>query len=832
MVNQITNPPNDNYEFGLDFDYAVWTANTQITLTNVPWNNDYRDVVYFNSTAELNNYIDRQPQLNVNKRSTIAKVSEPIFIDTPFNEASKFNYVRVYNPAVPSAINADTAKYYYYFVTGVTYIAPNTTQITVQLDVWQTYIRQTQFGRCYIERGHAGIANENAFRNYGRDYLTIPEGLDIGSNYMIIDRAIQQMMSEANYAIIVTSTLDLTADAGTTSNPKIVTASGGVAFGMPTGANVYVFATEYDFRTFLYQNRMKPWLLQGIVSAFAVPSMRTLYGPNWLSYTGSKLKIGAYNAPTSRPPMFNRTIGHGPNSFGMFDTKDFRDGKSIRDYLTPRYAHLKKFYTFPYLAIRVSNNAGQQVTIKPEMFTESGEFKFQGSVATGGTRFAITPERYNSQHYKAAEGINYNGVHGDGADYSVSMQNPPTLSIVNDGALLALANSSASRAFTAESAGWSQQKAMRSNEVSYDNATASANASAALAQNSMNADAASTAIGNNLANDMAFMNALTGIGGGAALGAFGGPAGIVAGAAGGAVSGVVGAIGTGRQIEANNAQLANRMASGGAAVDISGNLSNTLRDSNKALSDFAAKGDYENAIAGIQAQMESAQMTPPSMIGQTGGEIFNLVQEMSAFRIEIMMPDYAHIRAVGEYWLRYGYAVGQFSFLPNDLMVMSHFTYWKLKETYIRLANVPEFIKQALRGLMEKGVTVWRNPDDIGFVDPAQNQPLSGFTLDGYEPPVIEPEPIEPPPAAAKRKRKKMLVYSTVDTDPATPGSVWALAGSSPGTSANWIETRDAVRAQAFMNACGVETSVGLDKLEFDDLAAVYRSAVVTEVLP
>jgi hypothetical protein len=60
---------------------------------------------------------------------------------------------------------------------------------------------------------------------------------------------------------------------------------------------------------------------------------------------------------------------------------------------------------------------------------------------------------------------------------------------------------------------------------------------------------------------------------------------------------------------------------------------------------------------------------------------------------------------------------------------MSKFTYWKLSETYISAANMPESFKQTIRGIFEKGVTVWADPTYIGNTDIADNVPLDGIIL-------------------------------------------------------------------------------------------------------
>ena len=845
-MNQINGSPN-NSDFGLNFDYAVWTANTNITLTNVPWNNDYRDVVAFPTTTALNQYIDKSLSQNVNiANSMYAKANEPILIEMPFNQANRFNYVRVYNPAQPLQRGDDQARYFYYFITDVQYAAPNTTRIIVQLDVFQTYIRQVTFGRCYIERGHLGIANKNAFRNYGRDYLSVPEGLDVGDSYQIIRRQRRQVINragkdatangpinnaEVGASILVVSTVDLSADPGTVQNPKLKAARGTWSAGLASGAEMYLFKTETDFVNFMANYSQYPWVTQGIVSITYIPHYKRYYTDDYL---GARLKFGGYKFPQARPTQRVFSI-YIPKTG---DPADFRYDPRITNWIPPRYRHLDKFRTFPYLAIRVASNNGQQVILQPERWNSTdGDMREFAAINPPNARVSIFPRSYDSS-VNSDDFVNNQGQAYVGADldYAVSISNFPTLPLVNNNAVLYMAQNAHSMAFGYQSADWSQQKALRSNEVSYDQATMGIAASAEQTRVNNSADVSNTGISNNLAQDTWALNAVSGIlGGMVGGGSLGGKAGL-AGAAIGGASGVGAAItsgiSTGMQVDAANAHLATRTMTANMSNDIASGLAGRVRDTNKSLSDWAARGDYENAIAGMNAKTRDAQLNPPSLVGQSGGEIFNLVNGTQDFRVEILMPSQSIINAIGEYWLRYGYAIQRFGFIPSSLMVMTKFTYWKMKETYIRAAGMPETFKQAIRGIFEKGVTVWANPDDIGVIDPADNMPLPDITIDGYVPVPIPPDEIEPPVVTPKRKNKKMLVYSTVSTDPSSPGSLWALAGSSPGTDANWIETQDSARASAFMSACQQDDPVGLTELEFAEFRDNYRSPVGTQEIP
>jgi hypothetical protein len=62
------------------------------------------------------------------------------------------------------------------------------------------------------------------------------------------------------------------------------------------------------------------------------------------------------------------------------------------------------------------------------------------------------------------------------------------------------------------------------------------------------------------------------------------------------------------------------------------------------------------------------------------------------------------------------------------MMVMEKFTYWKMSETYIKASTIPEGFKQTIRGIFEKGVTIWASPYDIGVIDIADNVAKRGVT--------------------------------------------------------------------------------------------------------
>jgi hypothetical protein len=250
-----------------------------------------------------------------------------------------------------------------------------------------------------------------------------------------------------------------------------------------------------------------------------------------------------------------------------------------------------------------------------------------------------------------------------------------------------------------------------------------------LARNTQHAGNAQTALGNRTLESQMMLGAVGNVVKGAGMGALGGPAGAAIGGVGGLASGVMSAMSTGIQTGANLDSQNIRNEALNEATRSQIGAGTYMQNSNKQLADWAANGDYENTIAGIQARVQDSRLIQPSTSGQFGGDAMNFNNNTIELSARWKMIDPAHVRSIGDYWLRYGYAVSQFADIPASLMVMTKFTYWKLSETYFYSAVVPEAFKQAIRGIFEKGVTVWANANDIGMLDWADNEPLEGITL-------------------------------------------------------------------------------------------------------
>lgn len=732
LAEGIPGPPNQ-YPAGLDFDYSIWTAGTIVELVNVNWNNDYRDTVKFASKQALKDYITQRATFGIKvDRMTYVKPNEDVTLGMPYNQVNRFNYIRVSNPLTP--IPGDIQKDYYYFILDSEYINPTVTRLRLQLDVWQTYVYDIELLSCYVERSHAGIANENAFINYGRDYLTVPEGIDLGNEYMTVATRNKWIMSLTpvpindrypGHDVLVIAATDLGSDGGTSDDPDLNSADGTTFQATTQGAGIWVFDPQ-QFNSFMNEMKDKPWITQGITSITVIPRINR-YHPDF-NYS-ELVTLGAKGTT-----LYAKTL-----TYNLFE--NWRDSDDYVGYIPDRYRHLLKLKTYPYTAIELTTFGATPIILKPEAWNSAHARLFErASLLPPAQRIEFSPRFYNSRNkfesdledLYPAPITGYEGMKGDDegdyVDLVTQIANFPTMSIVNNGQLNYLASNAHGLAFQRRSADWSETRALSGANGAYNVAAGAMGAAKDLTAIANMVDLGQTANTNqSIAEQFTAQtigNLISSAGGGAVFG----PVGAAAGAASALGRTIGDGMSTGAQMAANDRAASLRNNSRNANVGIENKQAQLQNDTNLNIAKLSAYGDYANIIAGINAKVQDAELIQPSVSGQIGGEAMNMINGGWQVALRFKMIDQARMRIIGEYWLRYGYAIRAFMKPPASLMTMTKFTYWKMTETYIASDNVPEGFKQVLRGIFEKGVTVHANPDEIGRVDMADNEPLEGFS--------------------------------------------------------------------------------------------------------
>lgn len=705
----------------------TWPVGTEVTMMQVPWDANYRDVVIWDNVQQRDDYLDAQALTGTgwrSKRFSYCRPNEPISVPVPYSAAYKYNYVVVQNPMQPVDGEEQPLKLCY-FILSTDYVAPGTTQLTLQLDVIQTYQFGVCLGNMFVERGHMGVSNavfKNGVQNlqgqYLRKYLNVPEGLDIGDSYVMANHE-WYPLTDADTAdigkIIIISSADLAADPGTTDNPNLNVADGQNADGIPSGCNVYSM-TLSTFKAVLNAMKEKSWVAQCIQSVSTFPARLLSAGTDVQLFGNSGITM-QFLGETDTLELPLKTYATTGNIYQQL-SNGVPDG----------YHDLYKAYTYPYSVIELTAYNGNSVFVKPELvYGNTLALTVIGCAVAPFARIGVFPTNYG-QAFEGGQPVNYNQYtwHGfDGSDHTgvipsgdfldscLWLADFPQFSIVNSNYITYLASTAHTRAYQYESAGWQNAKSNAASDLAYTQAmNQTALNEANRYQNSPNLTPQLAQIGSSItgqASDIYGANR----------------AGAVNGARG--TVNEMGAMGA-AQVAMGAASYGLNRFSGNMAFSATQDLARQVAGQNLDYAKYAARGDYANQIAAINATVQDAALQAPSTVGQMGGQGFMWKNGLVGFAVNYKTAGGAAMRTVCDFWARYGYKIQRFYNFGNAKMpalkIMNHFSYWKVSETYITCAKANEAEKDAIRGVLEKGVTVWGNPSEIGNIAPVVNAPL------------------------------------------------------------------------------------------------------------
>lgn len=694
----------------------TWPVGTEVTLMQVPWDANYRDIVIWDDVQQRNAYLDAQALSGTgwrSKRFSYCRPNEPISVPVPYSAAYKYNYVVVQNPMQPVDGEEQPLKLCY-FILSTDYVAPGTTQLTLQLDVIQTYQFGVCLGNMFVERGHMGVSNavfKNGVQNiqgqYLRKYLNVPEGLDIGDSYVMANHEWYPLTDASTFdigKIIIISSADLAADPGTTDNPNLNVADGQNADGIPSGCNVYSMDLS-TFKAVLNAMKEKSWVAQCIQSVSTFPARLLSAGVDVELFGNSGVTM-QFLGETDTLELPLKTYATTGNIYQQL-SNGVPDG----------YHDLYKAYTYPYSVIELTAYNGNSVFVKPELvYGNTLALTVIGCAVAPFARIGVFPTNYG-QAFEGGQPVNYNQYtwHGfDGSDHTgvipsgdfldscLWLADFPQFSIVNSNYITYLASTAHTRAYQYESAGWQNAKSNAASDLAYTQAMnqTALNEANRYDQGPIGAPQIANYAGQAMGAIESGLNRLTGQ-----------PA-----------------------VSSNEVTLtgaANYLAqrqTGNLAFNATQDLSRQVAGQNLDYAKYAARGDYANQIAAINATVQDAALQAPSTVGQMGGQGFMWKNGVVGFAVNYKTAGGAAMRTVCDFWARYGYKIQRFYNFGNSKMpalkVMNHFSYWKVSETYITCAKANEAEKDAIRGVLEKGVTVWGNPSEIGNIAPVANAPM------------------------------------------------------------------------------------------------------------
>lgn len=142
---------------------------------------------------------------------------------------------------------------------------------------------------------------------------------------------------------------------------------------------------------------------------------------------------------------------------------------------------------------------------------------------------------------------------------------------------------------------------------------------------------------------------------------------------------------------------------------------NNLAESRDATT-FALKTALEQAQRSTELDYLNHRNDAPRTYGNRSGDATADLFAYRGFQIRVKTQPESAIRQAGDQMLRYGYAYNG-AWTPESLNVMKHYTYWESSELWLDTdTHILDSGKRHIRALFQNGVTVWRDPADIGRI--------------------------------------------------------------------------------------------------------------------
>lgn len=131
-----------------------------------------------------------------------------------------------------------------------------------------------------------------------------------------------------------------------------------------------------------------------------------------------------------------------------------------------------------------------------------------------------------------------------------------------------------------------------------------------------------------------------------------------------------------------------------------------------------AKETLESTRQGVQNELNAAKMGAPVQLTQSDGNYLSQYMGNNGVQFKVRTMPNGDVRQIGDTFLRYGYALNQmWDIDKSGLCPMPHFCYWRASDIWVDdRASSNNAVQDAIIRIFRNGVTVWRDPMEIGKV--------------------------------------------------------------------------------------------------------------------
>ena len=625
-------------------------------LNNIPLNKSYEHTVYYPDKDTQAQAFMKYKKYTLTDYSYQRSQLGTIRVQLKYEQLIDCNYLMFKNTNFEN-------KWFYAFITGIGYVNNDVTDVYYDLDVMQTWCYDYTFGKTFVERHHDAYD-----RLYGN---TVPEGLELGSEYRLIQGKSYSYAKPLAWVIIATTTV----------KDESAYQISGIITGVYSGLRVY-YIEDIGELTRIIGKFINEGLEDAIIAFYQVP------------------KIDKHHM-----------------SEVQTDEITFTQQMNLGNGYKPRN---KKQFSYPYSFLEVYNTLGTSEELKFDQFENLGAstvtFKVE-KVIFPQANVVLTPKWYRGYLWD----YEYSSVYGLFPTCACAGDAFKVWWAQNKNSYLASMNAIGNTYDTNQAIAQNNYTMAGLNAANArTNAHIQANTALTQAENSNRASlAVNTAQSNKSIVDSAIntgVNAIQNAGKALASG-FDGISAVTAGALT-AVGGVISESFTqdiySAQANSFNTQLLNSQIGAQAGEAISANTfqtamkNATLAQTNAQLSNLNA---YQNATAQLMAKKQDIQHMPNSAHGNAMCDGLNYARNTAGFIIRQWGLSYEYAVYLDDYFDKYGYAMMR-NFVPSRLN-RKHWSYLKTVGCNIK-GNINNTDLLTIKTIYDNGITTWKNLEEVG----------------------------------------------------------------------------------------------------------------------
>lgn len=619
-------------------------------LQNIPLNKSYEHTVYYkDAETQATEFLKFEKYMLTNYSYQRANLGT-LRVELKYENLYNCNYLMFKN-------NAFENKWFYAFITGVSYVSNEVSEIYYEIDVMQTWCYDYTFLNSFIERQHS--EKDVMFRN------SVPEGLELGSEYRLI-KGISYFTSGAPAWVVL----------ATTSVNVGVSAYTGMIGGVYTGLVMYYLRSESD--------------LQKVITAFR--------------NAGQENAIVAFY----QAPYFD--ISKPLNQPYRVDV-EFEMQENLGNAYKPRN---NKLYCYPFTYLECYSTLGISGEFKFDQFNNRGDKKVKFAVDSTifpQAQMTATPYMYRGTIIDYASSVGYSlfptcSFSGDAFkawwaqnknSYMASMN---AISNNYDTNQRIIANNYAMSSLSASTA-------LTNSGINANTALANANASnqTALAINESNRQFGQV------------QNGINGIGGILGNALSGNVGGVINSAVNTATSMYGTELNANNTASALATDLSNTNRSVGASQTIARNSYSTAMKNasmSEVNSNLANLNTYQNATAMLVAKKQDIAHTPNTAHGNAMCDGLNYARNTAGFMFRQWGLSEEYAKKVDKYFDKYGYAQNT-AYVPVRLN-RKHYSYLKTVGCNITgKMNNNDIL--TIKNIYDNGITTWDNLQNVGHYE-------------------------------------------------------------------------------------------------------------------